>query len=493
LSLPTYSAAKHAHTIGETGASFETPYSQLSKSPSGRSCVARRLLTALTLTVVLAGVIFVSYRGHESFSNGVNWTTGSDNSTSVNKGTSPPDGNTATGQASAEGNSLPVGIASTSETAESVTTVPDAFPARETDHPVPSAPLPVTSVVAAEPLSNSELVRRCEPSVCMVRTKLGNLGTGFVVGPGIVATNEHVIGLSNISNVVIQFPNRPNDRAYPVTLAWAVPGRDLVLLRARDLPTTALPLPIATLDLLQKGDRLIVIGHPGGLPYVVTEGLFGSVQTMDGEEFLQLSMSVNPGNSGGPALTTRGRVAGVVTLKSSQDGIGLAIAGDVLDEALKQLSTVPTADIETLLKRWRSRQTGSRLVAGCSLSSELIDLYLASSVESEGRTGPEVRIDKSDEVLDRLEELSQLNREISVKDTSLIGPHLRDEERQIIEQLATCFEVLGRHAAHSDGPLNKLLSETAEPLRQWPQLKQRLNSTLGLMGLESEVSATIGR
>ena len=489
FSLPTYAAGNHAQAAG----AVETSSSQRSQSPSGRNRAIGRIMTGATLAALLGGVILVSTWGQELLTSGTTAFYGIDHTSTDSNETTTLDEHTKPRPPNAEGNSPPVSITSTNEPAETVRDVPDILPRRPTNLPAPSDRTPAAPVGPSEPLSNSELVRRCEPSVCMVRTSLGSMGTGFVIAPGIVATNEHVIGLSNISNVVIQFPNRPDDRAYPVSLGWAVPGHDLVLLRARDLPSAALPLPIAKLDRLQKGDRLIVIGHPGGLPYVVTEGLFGSVQIMDGEEFLQLSMSVNPGNSGGPALTTRGQVAGVVTLKSSQHGIGLAITGDLLDEALKELETTKTAVTETRLKRWRSRQTGSRFIAGCSLCSELIDLYLASGIKSADKTSLGVRVDQTEEVQERLDRLSQLIREFSEKEDTRTGLHLSDEERQIIGQLATCFEVLDRHASRPEGPFNKLQSETAEQLQQWPQLKQRLDSTLGLMGLESEISANIGR
>ena len=160
---------------------------------------------------------------------------------------------------------------------------------------------------------------------------------------------------------------------------------------------------------------------------------------------------------------------------------------------MKELETTETAVTETRLKRWNSRQTGSRFIAGCSLCSELIDLYLASGTKGVEITNLGVRVDQAEEVQELLDKLSQLTREFSEKEDTRTGPHLSDEERQIMGQLATCFEVLGRHASRPEGPFHKLQNETAEQLQQWPLLKQRFDSTLGLMGLESEISATIGR
>ena len=62
--------------------------------------------------------------------------------------------------------------------------------------------------VSARPatLSTADLVARCEPSVALIRGKQ-SLGTGFIVRPGLVATNAHVIDGEIMQNIEVRFPS----------------------------------------------------------------------------------------------------------------------------------------------------------------------------------------------------------------------------------------------------------------------------------------------
>lgn len=486
-SVPLGRTASGGVLAGPPGIRVASALTQTAPEPASGSS-RWPAVSAVVATGLVAGLVFLSPAGHDRL---LRWDTGADHASNA---TGPLD---ADSPMDVPADDAVRESGSTSEPEVIASTVPASPPAATTAGPkladVPDRT--ASTAMSNVELSTSEIVRRCEPSVCMVRTQMGGLGTGFVVGPNLVATNEHVVGLSDPTNVVVHFPNGPDDRMRSVELAWAVPGRDLVLLRVADLPADAIPLPIAVTRDLTKGERLIVIGHPGGLRYVVTEGLFGSTQIMDTQEFLQLSLSINPGNSGGPALTARGHVAGVVTLKSAQEGIGLAIPGAVLSEALSRVESGLTDDMTRKLRRWRTRQVGSRLVAGCFLSSELIARYLASGRAQQDRGGDPDRgvSDARSMSTESLERLAQLRREVAAGQSHSTGSHLDGEEHRIIEQLAAGFDVLAGNASSPDVRFTQLERDTVGPLREWPRLKERLDSTLGLLGLESEVIATIGR
>lgn len=214
-------------------------------------------------------------------------------------------------------------------------------------------------------LRTRELIELVEPSVCSIKTP-NSVGTGFVVGPNLICTNEHVLGLEDQDEWELEFSNLRGRHFRQVKLVYVAVGVDMVLLRVPDLPKELRPLIPISKSELRKGDRLVVIGNPGGLENVVTEGIVGSFQEVRSQTYIQLSVAVNPGNSGGPALNEFGEVAGVVTLKAHQEGIGMAIPGDAVLRSLKELHGMSAAQIQNLSERWRAGQAGAKLLEGAN-------------------------------------------------------------------------------------------------------------------------------
>ena len=100
-----------------------------------------------------------------------------------------------------------------------------------------------------------------EPSVALVKG-LASSGTGFLVRPGIVATNAHVIDEEFISSLEVRFPSAPEGKQgpLPAELLYEDPKRDLVFLKvSTDLP----PIEVAPTYAFVKGEDITVIGNPG--------------------------------------------------------------------------------------------------------------------------------------------------------------------------------------------------------------------------------------
>lgn len=168
--------------------------------------------------------------------------------------------------------------------------------------------------------STEELVSRTKRSVVTVTTPNGS-GSGFVIADRIVATNYHVIADSGAAEIEVFFPDgEPNSRGpFRTELVGELPGRDLALLRLSFSP------PVLELDGkhdFRRGQDVVVIGSPGYqasrdlLHNAVTKGVLSAETKVDGQNFYQLSLAVNPGNSGGPVFGMDGRVIGVVTRRS---------------------------------------------------------------------------------------------------------------------------------------------------------------------------------
>jgi serine protease Do len=164
-------------------------------------------------------------------------------------------------------------------------------------------------------------VERWEPSVALIKGKTSS-GTGFLVKKGVIATNAHVIDDEFITNLEVRFPSAPAGKQGPLhaALLYEDPKRDLAFLAVpSDLPA----VEIAPALRFIKGDDITVIGNPGlgdeiVLENAISRGILSSKTVIEGQNYVQLSASVNPGNSGGPVFDSSGRVIGVVTLKSTK-------------------------------------------------------------------------------------------------------------------------------------------------------------------------------
>jgi serine protease Do len=212
-----------------------------------------------------------------------------------------------------------------------------------------------------KPLTTAEIVERSEGSVALIKGQVSG-GTGFVVAPGVVATNSHVIAEELMSHLEIIFPSAQGARhgPFPAELLYEDTERDLALLGFQgDVPA----LKIANAFHYRKGEDVTVIGNPGDGPDQVLEnaisrGVMSTKVTIDKQEYYQLSISVNPGNSGGPVFDSAGRVVGVVTLKSSdKEGVAFCIPIADLRAAMQSLDTQTTDSLEAL--RFKHRLTGT--------------------------------------------------------------------------------------------------------------------------------------
>lgn len=163
-------------------------------------------------------------------------------------------------------------------------------------------------------------------------------GSGFVVAPGRVVTNAHVV--AGVREPVVQVPNGNVLSARVVSFD---PVRDLAVLAVDGLQAEPLPLG----DTLQEGDFAAFAGYPAGGPLVTQPATVQSVSTVLVQniygadpsplQLYQLAANVEQGNSGGPLLDKQGRVVGVVFAKSTADvPVGYALT-------LKELRPVAEA------------------------------------------------------------------------------------------------------------------------------------------------------
>ncbi len=177
---------------------------------------------------------------------------------------------------------------------------------------------------------------RSEHAVAVLGDGFGT-GTGFLVAPGILATSAHVTERMFVHGIRVYFDTKSEEDATVLALLYEDRVRDLALLHV-DWPGK--PLPLHEASSVSRGSDLLVIGNPGIgneiLEKVVTRGLSGPVIEIEGAEYLQISASVNPGNSGGPVLNANGEVVAVIAMKHRDlEGVAFGVPVSVVRDALE--------------------------------------------------------------------------------------------------------------------------------------------------------------
>jgi S1-C subfamily serine protease len=162
-----------------------------------------------------------------------------------------------------------------------------------------------------------------------------SLGAGVVIkDDGTILTNLHVVW--GAKRVRVTFADGHESDAQMV---GSQPENDLAVLKAKSLPDDLMPATMRSTGDLKPGDEVIAVGHPFGIgPSVsagVVSGLGREFRSPEGEHALtnliQFDAAANPGNSGGPLVTTDGFVVGIVTaiLNPNEQrtfvGIGFAV------------------------------------------------------------------------------------------------------------------------------------------------------------------------
>ena len=175
--------------------------------------------------------------------------------------------------------------------------------------------------------------------------KYQQIGTGsgvIISSDGYIVTNNHVI--DGASELEITLNNR---KKYKATLIGTDKKNDIALLKIE--ATDPLPyIPFSDSDTIKIGEWVLAVGNPYNLTSTVTAGIVSAKgRDLQGnsatDSFIQTDAAVNPGNSGGALVNTRGELVGINTAISSKTGsyIGYSfavpsnIAKKIIDDILE--------------------------------------------------------------------------------------------------------------------------------------------------------------
>ena len=168
------------------------------------------------------------------------------------------------------------------------------------------------SSAAPSTLAVSAVYKQVVPSVVLITTSKGSLGSGVIVtDTGTILTANHVI--SGGGTITVLFSDGTKSAA---TVTSSDKTTDIATLTPATLPELVVPATLG--GSVAVGDDVVAIGNPLGLQDSTTSGVVSGLnrsETTDAGKMtglIQFDAAVNPGSSGGPLLDNQGSVIGIV-------------------------------------------------------------------------------------------------------------------------------------------------------------------------------------
>jgi S1-C subfamily serine protease len=197
----------------------------------------------------------------------------------------------------------------------------------------------------------------------------GGVGSGLVIAAdGLIITNSHVASGAKSLAVTLADGQKAEAR-----VLGDDPHTDIAILRTDGL-LKAPDVKVANSTLLRPGQMAIAIGNPLGFEQTVTAGIVSatgrSLRAMTGrliDDVIQTDAALNPGNSGGPLVSSQGEVIGINTaVIQGAQGICFAVAANTALDVLTQIlrygrvrrASLGIEGAQTLIPRHIARASG---------------------------------------------------------------------------------------------------------------------------------------
>lgn len=211
----------------------------------------------------------------------------------------------------------------------------------------------VSSGFAADDLS--DVIENSEKSVVRIEVKStegDSLGSGFVIAPGLIATNVHVLAGAKTAKATF-----PDQRTFQIESTVHIDAsRDIAIAKLSGSSVEALPVLKFANSTPRKGEKVVALGSPLGLSFTATSGVISAIRPaleLSSElgrkelqgTWIQVDAALSPGNSGGPIINYAGEIVAMSTLASQgAQNLNFGISGADIKAALASAySSSPTS------------------------------------------------------------------------------------------------------------------------------------------------------
>jgi S1-C subfamily serine protease len=223
--------------------------------------------------------------------------------------------------------------------------------------------LPFVLAVAAynldtTPRNTVELVEMVKGGTVLITNQIdattGGSGTGFILKDNMIVTNDHVIAGKNNKIMVV---SPMTSKQYEAEVVHTDPISDIAMIRLKDWELfereqSPVNLTLGDSDKMTEGSKVVIIGHPWGLTWTVSEGILAAKHRRAGPNpkyMDQVDAKLFQGNSGGPVFNEKGQVVCVSNMMLSREGgsYGFCIPSNLVSKIIHDFVTLGEV-------RWRA-------------------------------------------------------------------------------------------------------------------------------------------
>lgn len=322
--------------------------------------------------------------------------------------------------------------------------------------------------------SVEECVERCEASVALIQGSLGS-GTGFIVAPGIVATNRHVIDDELIETLRISFPtpHEHTEGPFSCTLRYISDEHDIAFLQI-EAPHPALEL--AATAKLRRGQPVLTIGNPAlgdeFLLNAIAAGIVSSEFLIGGHKYRRISINVHAGNSGGPILDQAGCVVGIVScVATDKAGIAFCIPADTVRQELARAQALSAKQAQKMAADYSLRVLCTRYLIATESLLRVCQMQTLSRTLQDAdlmADGPAA--------LEQAASLAEGCRE--ALNTLLADERVPVEAKQPLQELATLHDAARDAAAGPRGPVTLYVLYCRKLLEEFDRVAAKVRKQL---------------
>lgn len=296
----------------------------------------------------------------------------------------------------------------------------------------------------------TQVVERVSPAVVNIEVRrlrlradmgrpleLGGNGSGFLFTPdGYILTNSHVVHNTDVIDVTLA-----DGQQYRAELIGGDPDTDLAIIRIAGANFT--PAELGHAGALRAGQMVIAIGNPLGFQCTVTAGVVSalgrSFRAKTGrliDNVIQTDAALNPGNSGGPLVNSRGQVIGVNTaVIQAAQGICFATSIDTAKRVIGPLMQMERVRRGRIGVGGQTVPLPQRLVRAHQLSAEsgvlVTWLEAGSPADRAGLRDRDVIVAFAGETVSNVDDLHRLLTEATIGVRASLTIWRREQQLQL--------------------------------------------------------------